>query len=171
MEIGPDRKEAVRAMPGVFSLLQEQILRSGGLVGIPTETVYGLGANGLNPEAVRAIFKAKGRPQDNPLILHIPEASWLERYCENIPPQAWALAQRFWPGPMTMILPRKALVPDEVTAGLETVGEARSLVEYAKFAPLGKRGYCPTRDGGWGMAESCGSSRHSSQPGYAARRT
>ena len=87
-------------------------------MGIPTETVYGLGANGLNPEAVRAIFKAKGRPQDNPLILHIPEASWLERYCENIPPQAWALAQRFWPGPMTMILPRKALVPDEVTAGL-----------------------------------------------------
>ena len=99
-----------------------EILRAGGLVGIPTETVYGLGANGLNPEAVRAIFKAKGRPQDNPLILHIPEASWLERYCENIPPQAWALAQRFWPGPMTMILPRKALVPDEVTAGLETVG-------------------------------------------------
>ena len=99
-----------------------EILRNGGLVGIPTETVYGLGANGLNPEAVRAIFRAKGRPQDNPLILHIPEASWLERYCEAIPDQAWVLAQRFWPGPMTIILPRKALVPDEVTAGLETVG-------------------------------------------------
>ena len=98
------------------------ILREGGLVGIPTETVYGLGANGLNAEAVARIFEAKGRPQDNPLILHIPEASWLERYCQNIPAAAWALAERFWPGPMTMILPRKALVPDVVTAGLETVG-------------------------------------------------
>lgn len=99
-----------------------EILRSGGLVGIPTETVYGLGANGLNPEAVRSIFVAKGRPQDNPLILHVPESSWLERYCDRVPPQAWRLAENFWPGPMTMILPRKDLVPDEVTAGLDTVG-------------------------------------------------
>ena len=60
-----------------------ELLRNGGLVGIPTETVYGLGANGLNQEAVANIFKAKGRPQDNPLILHIPNASWLERYCQN----------------------------------------------------------------------------------------
>lgn len=98
------------------------ILKRGGLVGIPTETVYGLGANGLDPEAVSHIFRAKGRPQDNPLILHIPEASWLERCCEGIPEAAYALAQRFWPGPMTMVLPRKALVPDVVTAGLDTVG-------------------------------------------------
>ena len=98
------------------------ILRAGGLVGIPTETVYGLGANGLDAQAVAHIFEAKGRPQDNPLILHIPEASWLERYCEKIPAAAWTLAERFWPGPMTMILPRKAVVPDVVTAGLETVG-------------------------------------------------
>ena len=98
------------------------ILRSGGLVGIPTETVYGLGANGLNPEAVSHIFEAKGRPQDNPLILHIPEVSWLERCCQNIPLSAYELAERFWPGPMTMILPRKDIVPDVVTAGLDTVG-------------------------------------------------
>ena len=98
------------------------ILTSGGLVGIPTETVYGLGANGLDPEAVHAIFEAKGRPQDNPLILHIPDAGWLERYCRDIPPAAYALARRFWPGPLTMILPRRPLVPDAVTAGLDTVG-------------------------------------------------
>ena len=99
-----------------------QILRDGGLLGIPTETVYGLGANGLNPEAVANIFRAKGRPQDNPLILHIPDAAWLERYCRNIPDTAYILAEKFWPGPMTMVLERKELVPDVVTAKLETVG-------------------------------------------------
>lgn len=98
------------------------IIKAGGLVGIPTETVYGLGANGLDPAAVGAIFQAKGRPQDNPLILHIPDASWLERYCQDIPEAAWRLAKRFWPGPLTMILRRKPAVPDAVTAGLDTVG-------------------------------------------------
>jgi len=99
-----------------------EIIRSGGLAGIPTETVYGLGANGLDPAAVKNIFLAKGRPQDNPLILHIPEVSWLERYCQDIPEAAWRLAERFWPGPLTMILPRGPVVPDVVTAGLDTVG-------------------------------------------------
>ena len=99
-----------------------EILQKGGLVGIPTETVYGLGANGFDPEAVAHIFQAKGRPQDNPLILHIPEPGWLERCCQDIPAAAWTLAERFWPGPMTMILPRRSLVPDVVTAGLDTVG-------------------------------------------------
>ena len=98
------------------------ILKEGGLVGIPTETVYGLGANGLNPDAVADIFKAKGRPQDNPLILHISSADWLERYCRDIPKAAYELADRFWPGPLTMILKRKSVVPDVVTAGLDTVG-------------------------------------------------
>lgn len=98
------------------------LLRAGGLVGIPTETVYGLGANGLDPDAVSRIFIAKGRPQDNPLILHIPEASWLERCCAAVPERARALAAAFWPGPMTMILPRGKDVPDVVTAGLDTVG-------------------------------------------------
>ena len=98
------------------------ILRDGGLLGIPTETVYGLGANGLNAEAVRHIFEAKGRPQDNPLILHIPDASWLSRYCHDVPASAYALAERFWPGPLTMILPRREIVPDAVTCGLDTVG-------------------------------------------------
>lgn len=98
------------------------ILKEGGLVGIPTETVYGLGANGLNPDAVANIFKAKGRPQDNPLILHVPCADWLERYCRDIPAAAYELAGRFWPGPLTMILKRRPVVPDVVTAGLDTVG-------------------------------------------------
>ncbi len=99
-----------------------EILKSGGLVGIPTETVYGLGANGLDAAAVAKIFLAKGRPQDNPLILHVPEAKWLERYCHHIPEPAYRLADHFWPGPLTMILPRKPIVPDTVTAGLDTVG-------------------------------------------------
>ena len=98
------------------------ILRAGGLVGIPTETVYGLGANGLDSSAVGKIFAAKGRPQDNPLILHVPDASWLARYCREVPDSAYTLAARFWPGPLTMILPRKDVVPDAVTAGLDTVG-------------------------------------------------
>ena len=98
------------------------ILQAGGLVGIPTETVYGLGANGLSSAAVGKIFAAKGRPQDNPLILHVPDASWLERYCREVPDSAYTLAARFWPGPLTMILPRKDVVPDAVTAGLDTVG-------------------------------------------------
>lgn len=99
-----------------------EILRTGGLVGIPTETVYGLGANGLDEQAVGDIFKAKGRPQDNPLILHIPYVSWLERYCREIPACAYTLAEQFWPGPLTMVLYRKDNVPDAVTAGLDTVG-------------------------------------------------
>ena len=98
------------------------VLRRGGLLGIPTETVYGLGANGLDADAVGRIFAAKGRPQDNPLILHIPSADRLERYCRDIPAAAYVLAGRFWPGPLTMILRRRPLVPDAVTAGLDTVG-------------------------------------------------
>lgn len=98
------------------------ILKNGGLVGIPTETVYGLGADGLDPGAVGRIFAAKGRPQDNPLILHVPSADWLSRWCVGVPETAYRLAERFWPGPLTMILRRGPQVPDVVTAGLDTVG-------------------------------------------------
>ena len=98
------------------------ILRRGGLLAIPTETVYGLGANGLDETAVLHIFEAKGRPQDNPLILHIPDAGWLKRYCEDVPDAAYKLAERFWPGPLTMILKKKPCVPLRTTGGLETVG-------------------------------------------------
>ena len=98
------------------------ILRRGGLLGIPTETVYGLGADGLNEDAVRRIFEAKGRPQDNPLILHVPDAGWLERCCADIPDTAYALAERFWPGPLTMILPKRSDIPEITSGGLDTVG-------------------------------------------------
>ena len=99
-----------------------EILRAGGLLAFPTETVYGLGANGLDAAAVKKIFEAKGRPQDNPLILHVPSPQWLSRCCEDVPPIAYELARRFWPGPLTMILRRKPIVPDVTTAGLDTVG-------------------------------------------------
>ncbi len=98
------------------------LLREGGLLAIPTETVYGLGADGLNEAAVHRIFQAKGRPQDNPLILHVPAASWLPRYCREIPETAYLLSDRFWPGPLTIILKRNPIVPNAVTAGLDTVG-------------------------------------------------
>ena len=99
-----------------------KILRDGGLLGIPTETVYGLAANGLDEKAVKRIFEAKGRPQDNPLILTIPGQQWLPRYCRDIPPLAYVLARKFWPGPLTMILKcRTDVVPAVITAGLDTV--------------------------------------------------
>ena len=98
------------------------IIKNGGLVAIPTETVYGLGANGLDPEAVAQIFQVKGRPNDNPLILHIAGAEDMERYAQDIPASAYALAERFWPGPLTMILPARDCVPKSTTGGLDTVG-------------------------------------------------
>jgi len=98
------------------------MIKRGGTVAIPTETVYGLGANGLDPKAVEKIFIAKGRPQDNPLILHVADESWIDRFCEDVPPEARLLTINFWPGPLTIILKRRSLVPDITTAGLHTVG-------------------------------------------------
>lgn len=98
-----------------------KILREGGLVALPTETVYGLGANGLMGSAVNRVFEVKGRPNDNPLILHLTGPQWLPRYCEDVPPLAYVLARKFWPGPLTMILKRKSMIPNETTAGLSTV--------------------------------------------------
>ena len=98
-----------------------EIIKSGGLVAIPTETVYGLGANGLEPASVAKIFEAKGRPQDNPLILHVAEAKQIEAFCHSIPESAYRLAEKFWPGPLTMVLPARDTVPKCTTAGLSTV--------------------------------------------------
>lgn len=98
-----------------------KLIKEGDLVAIPTETVYGLGANGLDPDAVAKIFTAKGRPQDNPLILHIADGSQLEDLCHHIPAAAYRLAKRFWPGPLTMVLPAKDCIPKCTTAGLPTV--------------------------------------------------
>ena len=103
------------------ALTAAELIKAGELVAIPTETVYGLGADGLNPEAVAKIFQAKGRPQDNPLILHIAEAKDMEKLCHSIPAAAYQLAEKFWPGPLTMVLPAKDIVPKCTTAGLPTV--------------------------------------------------
>jgi L-threonylcarbamoyladenylate synthase len=96
-------------------------LRRGGLVAFPTETVYGLGADAERPEAVAAVFAAKGRPGWHPLIVHGADASVLERYCEAVPPGAPPRPPRLWPGPLTLVLRRSDRVPDEVTGGRDTV--------------------------------------------------
>ena len=98
-----------------------ELLRAGQLVAFPTETVYGLGADALNADAVRAIFAAKGRPADNPLIVHIWDRSQLDALCEPTE-TALQLMDRFWPGPLTVLCRKKQAVPEVVTAGLDTVG-------------------------------------------------
>ncbi|MBV9788146.1 MAG: threonylcarbamoyl-AMP synthase, partial [Chloroflexi bacterium] len=97
-------------------------LRDGQLVAFPTETVYGLGADASNADAVRRIFAAKGRPADHPLIVHLPDVAALTDWARDIPPAAWQLAARFWPGPLTMILPKAPHVPDVVTGGQQSIG-------------------------------------------------
>lgn len=98
-----------------------KILREGGLAAIPTETVYGLAANALDPDAVNSIFKAKGRPNDNPLIVHISEVEEIYPLVTSFPDKAKALVDAFWPGPLTIILPKSDIVPKEVCPRLETV--------------------------------------------------
>ncbi len=114
------------------------IIRGGGLVAFPTETVYGLGANALDPLAVKKIFAAKQRPADNPVIIHIAEVTELAKYAVRIPEKAWELATAFWPGPLTLVLPKAEIIPLEVTAGSQTVTVrlpanpiARTLIELA----------------------------------------
>ena len=97
-------------------------LLQGGVVAFPTETVYGLGADAANPQALRRVFEIKGRPPDHPLIVHIPHVSLLDYWAGGIPDGAWRLAARFWPGPLTLILPRRAHVSRLVTGGQDTVG-------------------------------------------------
>ena len=102
-----------------------RVIREGGLVCFPTETVYGLGANALDAKAVENIFKAKGRPQDNPLIVHIGDLSMVRNIGSlkgDVRKRFKLLSERFWPGPLTMIVPRKNIIPDAVTCGLSTVG-------------------------------------------------
>ena len=97
------------------------ILKAGGLVAFPTETVYGLGGNALDPQASMKIYAAKGRPSDNPLIVHIAELEQLEKITTEIPEGARILAEKYWPGPLTMILPKADIVPRETTGGLDSV--------------------------------------------------
>lgn len=98
-----------------------EIIKKGGIVAFPTETVYGLGADALNEEAVKKIFEAKGRPQDNPLIIHVASKN-IEAYVKEIPKVATELINKFWPGPLTIILKKKNIVPDVTSANLDSIG-------------------------------------------------
>ncbi len=98
-----------------------RLIQAGEVVAFPTETVYGLGANALDAAAVQKIFEAKGRPSDNPLIVHISKCQDVDRLVRELPPAASSLMERFWPGPLTMIFKKSHLIPDTVTAGLDTV--------------------------------------------------
>ncbi len=98
-----------------------ELLRNGGIVAVPTETVYGLAASAFDEEAIKRVFLAKGRPQDNPLIVHISDMDMLSCVVSEIPPLALTLAERFWPGPLTMVLPKGDKIPLSVCAGLSTV--------------------------------------------------
>lgn len=113
------------------------IIKQGGVVAFPTETVYGLGANALDPLAVKKIFEAKGRPQDNPLIVHVSDKN-INNLVDNISPIANDLMEKFFPGPLTIILNKKDIIPDETSAGLKTIGIrmpsneiARKLIEFS----------------------------------------
>ena len=128
----PDKKKGFRLQTELVKIDREQmshhimkrageILQNGGLVAFPTETVYGLGADALNEEAAQKIYAAKGRPSDNPLIVHIADMEALGRITESIPKEAKALAEAFWPGPLTMIFRKKECVPSGTTGGLSTV--------------------------------------------------
>ena len=98
------------------------LLKEGGVVAFPTETVYGLGADISSPSAVRRIFEIKKRPVDHPLIVHLAGSSGLQRWTQEVPEQAWQLAEHFWPGPLTLVLRRSHRVPESVTGGQDTVG-------------------------------------------------
>src|SRR5690242_10974920 len=98
-----------------------QALRDGELVAFPTETVYGLGANAQNPAAVRRVFEVKGRPTSHPLIVHIDSPKYLHRWVREVPEVAGKLAEKFWPGPLTLVLPRASNVHDIVTGGQDTI--------------------------------------------------
>ena len=134
--------------------LGASLIRSGELVAFPTETVYGLGANGLDGAAVNRIFEAKGRPNDNPLILHIAKKSDLKKLWAHVPERAYPLIETFWPGPLTLIFHKADVVPYEVTAGLETVAvrmpsdrTARALIRKAEVpiaAPSANRSGKPS---------------------------
>jgi L-threonylcarbamoyladenylate synthase len=109
-------------VPSADLLRACELLHAGRLVAFPTETVYGLGANALDADAVARIFEAKGRPRTSPLIVHVSSEEMLQRVASSWPETAHVLAEKFWPGPLTLVLPKQPQVPDVVTAGLATVG-------------------------------------------------
>ena len=128
----------VKGMEGVRQAAE--IIKNGGLVAFPTETVYGLGGNALDPDASRKIYAAKGRPSDNPLIVHVSCISEVQPLVSQFPGDAEKLMETFWPGPLTIILPKSDIVPYETTGGLETVAircpENRLTLSFIKASGL-----------------------------------
>ena len=126
-------------------LLAVRNLKAGALIGLPTETVYGLAADAENESAVRRIYEVKGRPSDHPLIVHIGSIEYLEKWARDIPEYAWTLAKMFWPGPMTLILNRSEIAKDFLTGGQESVGirfpwSEAALSVLNKFHAIGGKG-------------------------------
>ena len=126
-------------------LLAARNLKAGALIGLPTETVYGLAADAENESAVRRIYEVKGRPSDHPLIVHIGSIEYLEKWARDIPEYAWTLAKMFWPGPMTLILNRSEIAKDFLTGGQESVGirfpwSEAALSVLNKFHAIGGKG-------------------------------
>jgi L-threonylcarbamoyladenylate synthase len=120
----PQPPEPPRILPADEDAIARavELLRAGDVVAFPTETVYGLGADAANADAVRKIFKLKGRPANHPVIVHVPDASWLEKFAREIPESAHRLARAFWPGALTLVLKRDPNVPEVVTGEQDTVG-------------------------------------------------
>jgi len=132
--------EAVKAVSGAYEKIREaaEVIKRGGLVAFPTETVYGIGADAFNEEAVDRVYEAKGRPSDNPMIVHIARASDVGLLAAELTPGTVKLADAFWPGPLTMVLSKRGEVPARVTGGLGTVGvrlpDSPAAAELIKFA-------------------------------------
>ncbi|MCR5488420.1 MAG: threonylcarbamoyl-AMP synthase [Lachnospiraceae bacterium] len=140
--------------------LAGQVIRSGQLAAIPTETVYGLAGDALNPGSASRIYEAKGRPSDNPLIVHIAEIQALEKIARDISPKALELARRFWPGPLTMIFPKKDVVPLETTGGLDTVAVRMPAHEAALGVIRAAGGYVAAPSANRSGRPSCTTAEH-----------
>ncbi len=136
------------------------IIRAGGIIAIPTETVYGLAGDALNPESAKKIYKAKGRPSDNPLIVHIAKLDDLERIAYGIPQDAYDLAGRFWPGPLTMVLKKKDIVPMETTGGLRTVAVRFPVNAIAREFISASGGYIAAPSANLSGRPSCTTAQH-----------
>ncbi len=137
-----------------------RIIREGGLVAMPTETVYGLAGDALNKESSKKIYAAKGRPSDNPLIVHIADMEALSKIVSEIPEKARALAEKYWPGPLTMVLKKSDIVPYETTGGLETVAVRMPLNEIAREFIRASGGYIAAPSANKSGRPSCTTAEH-----------
>ncbi len=149
----PERDAALMEKAG-------KIIKDGGLVAMPTETVYGLAGDALNPGSSKKIYAAKGRPSDNPLIVHIAELSALDRIVSDIPESARKLAEKFWPGPLTMVFRKSDIVPLETTGGLDTVAVRMPVNEISREFILASGGYIAAPSANRSGRPSCTTAEH-----------